>query len=331
MPWPVDPDPRRLRSFLVLAEELHFGRASQRLSIVQSTLSHHIRRLEDDLGVALFVRTTRHVALTPAGTALARDARAPLAELRAAVDLARAIGLGRAGTLRVGFVGSGANELTPPILARFAARAPDVEVVLHSVAISDPTAGLLSDTSDVAFVRDFRGHRRLVHEVLLEEPRVYVLPAGHRLAARAGLREVDLSGEPTIALVPDLGPDVAEAWRERTRSPDRPVGGRASSIDTWLALVAAGRGITSAPASTARFFARPGLAFVPALDAEPSVVSVAWRADAQSPLVEAFVACALEASGPGPRRPPGAEDASSAAPPRPEALSSRSRRPPSSP
>src|SRR5688500_6684658 len=117
-----------LRYFVVLAEELHFGRAAQRLSITQPPLSSAIKALEDELGVQLLERSSKHVALTPAGAAFLKEARLVLERVATASETARAVAAGKRGRLEVGFTGSMIYREVPRIVAGFSARQPDLEV-----------------------------------------------------------------------------------------------------------------------------------------------------------------------------------------------------------
>jgi DNA-binding transcriptional LysR family regulator len=207
------------------------------------------------------------------------------------VGAARRAGLGEAERLRVGFVGAAANELTREILRAFGDQHRGTEVVLRRYDISDPSAGLNAGHSDVAFVRDFVDQTDITTSELLREPRVYVLPADHPLAERHSLGPEDVAEEPGIGFASAIAEHQRHQWKEH-RGEDRPVEAVAGSIEEWLTLIESGRGITTAPASTARFFARPGLAFVPARGAEPSVVSIAWRTDGRSGTIDRFVAIA---------------------------------------
>lgn len=216
----MEANARLLRSFVVVAEELHLGRAARRLYLSQPSLSQQMRKLEGMVGAELLERHPKGVRLTGAGDVLLAAVRAPLEALDAAMEAAAYAGRGgRRTTLPVGFVGSAANELTTPILVEFARRSPDTEVRLRRFDISDPTAGLLDRSARVAFVRDLRGHAQLEAEPLLTEPRVWVLPAGHRLAGRSAIADADVRDEPGISFERALDPATRGTWRERYHHP----------------------------------------------------------------------------------------------------------------
>src|SRR4051812_232803 len=150
----MDLELRHLRYFVAVAEELHFGRAAQRLQMAQPPLSQQIRRLEDIVGSRLLVRTSRSVALTPAGAAFLDRARRLLARAAESVDEAARIGRGEAGTLDVGFVSSAITLGVPERIQEFRSRFPAVHTRLHEGQTSATVARLLRREVDVGIVRD---------------------------------------------------------------------------------------------------------------------------------------------------------------------------------
>ncbi len=169
---------RPLSYFVAVAEELHFGRAAARLHIAQPSLSVQIRKLEHSLGTALFIRDSRHVALTPAGVRLLEGSRQLLSDAERIASLTRQVGRSARSNLVIGFQANAAAELTPPdILSAFRSMHPDVEVEMQSFDFSDPPyVGLGDGTVDVAFIRppvvvaDW-----LALDTLFIEPRVLVV------------------------------------------------------------------------------------------------------------------------------------------------------------
>src|SRR3989337_268334 len=146
-------DLRDLRYFLAVAEELNFTRAAERLHFAQQALSSAIRNLEADLGVQLFTRSTRHVALTAAGEALVGGARHVLESAAEALDEVKRVGTGQSGRLIVGFsTAAGSVPKVRDIIRRFSQADPDVDVRLVEHDFSDPTAGLGGGGSQVAFM-----------------------------------------------------------------------------------------------------------------------------------------------------------------------------------
>jgi DNA-binding transcriptional LysR family regulator len=282
---------RQLRYVVALAEELHFRRAAEREHIAQPAFSEQIRRLERELGVRLFDRTSHYVRLTGAGRLFLEEARQVLAQLAQAAQMAERAGRGELGHVVVGFIGSAANELTPLILRAYSARYPNVGVELREFDFRDPSAGLTNNEADVAFMRPpVEGQKDLALQVLLEEPRVAIMANDHPLAVQAMLPISRLLEEPFI-----VGPSSTGVWRDfwlvterRAGVPPR-VGREANTIHEWLETIAAGEGVSLAPASTKRFYGRPGVAFVPVLDVAGSTVAVAWRKGPAKPVIMAFV------------------------------------------
>jgi DNA-binding transcriptional LysR family regulator len=282
---------RQLRYFVALAEELHFRRAAELQHIAQPAFSEQIRRLEHELGVRLFDRTSHYVRLTAAGRLFLDEVRQSLAQLERAVAVAERAGRGELGHLVVGFIGSAANELTPLILRAFPARYPNVGLELREFDFRAPSAGLVENQVDVAFMRPpVEGQHDLEVETLFEEPRVAIMASDHGLAGQAWVPIARLVEEPFVA-----GPASTGIWRDfwlvtEHRGGVLPrLGPEATTIDEWLEIIAAGNGVSLTPASTERFYGRPGVAFIPVAGIAGSTVAVAWRKGPAKPLVGAFV------------------------------------------
>jgi DNA-binding transcriptional LysR family regulator len=282
---------RQLRYFVALAEELHFRKAAAREHIAQPAFSGQIHRLERELGVRLFDRTSHYVRLTGAGRLFLDEVRHALAQVERAVEVAERAGRGELGHVVVGFIGPAANELTPLILRAFPARYPNVGVELREFDFRDPSAGLTNSQVDVAFMRPpVEGQDELLLETLLEEPRVAITASDHELATMPSISITRLVEEPFV-----VGPPSTGIWRDfwlvtehRGDAPPR-LGPQTNTIDEWLETIAAGRGVSLTPASTERFYGRPGVAFVPVTGIKGSTVAVAWRKGPTKPLVTAFV------------------------------------------
>ncbi len=286
---------RHLRYFVAVAEEASFTAAARRVHVAQQVLSSQIRKLEDALGVELLHRTSRGVAVTPAGAAFLEGARDTLATLERGVTAARNASRAISGTLAVG-LGAASSGATPTaLLAMFERAHPQIDVRLRSFELTQPAAGLLDRSTDVAFVRPPVVAPGLQLEPVATEPRVFVLPAGHPLARRDQLELADVAGLPWIAAEPATDGCDPTSWRDDWLVSPRPGGGRpvigalAATIDEWREHVVAGRGISLCPASAETFHARPGIAFVASRGMPPTVLSVAWRADDARPEVRCFL------------------------------------------
>jgi DNA-binding transcriptional LysR family regulator len=278
-------DLRRLRYFVAVAEELHFGRAAQRLYIAQPVLSRHIRKLELELGTELFVRDSRHVELTEAGAQLLEEAR----ELLSAAEAARRRLHGAALGGRVLTVGFFVGDSFTPALVAFSERRPDVEVRLLRIYWSDQVEVLRERRADVAFVHLPIDRDELELLPVRTEPRVAVLPATHRLAGAAEISIADLADEPVI--IQNGASDAWQAFHNVDPRPDgrRPrAGPRVDNIEEKLQQVAAGRAISFLPASAAATVVQPGVVYVPVTDIPPIEICLAWPAGRESPLVADF-------------------------------------------
>jgi DNA-binding transcriptional LysR family regulator len=277
----VDLETRELEHFVAVAEELHFGRAAQRLSIAQPALSKSIRRVESRLGVPLLLRSSRHVSLTPAGDALLHHGRHALNAVSAAARSARRAGDAEAGIRLVIKPGGDAN-LISGMLAAYA-RQPDArQVDILFGGATDRVDYLRDGRADVALLyAPFDDLTGLAHETLSVEGRVAVLPHDHRLAARAEVRLADLEHEtlPRWKGVPDsgTGPEIAD-------------------LPQMIQMIVLGRTIALLPHSLVAP-TPPGLVCVPVTDAPPSRLVIAWSQLDRRPLVAAFVAAAVAAAG----------------------------------
>jgi DNA-binding transcriptional LysR family regulator len=281
---------RHLRSFVTVAEELHFGRAAERLHIAQSPLSQQIQRLERHVGVALFDRNRRKVELTEAGQAMLVHARAALAQADLAVNAARGAAAGQAGTLRVGFLASAALELLERIVPPWRSVAPEATLEFVEGASGEHIAAVRERRLDVAFVRPPQLADDLAVEVVWREPVVAVVPASSALARRKSLRLNELSGHPFVLFphesAPDFHEDLVGACRRAGFVPE--VTHECSAMPTVVGVVAAGLGVSLVPQSISRI-ALDGVSYVPleGVDLYASIAMIT-AADNRRPLVSGF-------------------------------------------
>jgi DNA-binding transcriptional LysR family regulator len=254
---------RDCECFVAVAEELHFSRAAERLGMAQPPLSQRIRALEEELGARLFSRTSRSVALTPAGEAFLREARLVLAAARRAGETARRVGQGLAGRLTVGFVNPAMDAFLSDALAKFRRDAPEVALTLREMGTREQVAALAAERLDVGFVRragqDFPG---VVLTVVAREPYVLAVPAGHALARARRVALGALDGQPMVLPPREQAPALLaaiEAALVRAGARVTPVQEAASKF-TMVSLVAAGVGLAFLPASV-RVWRRAGVVF----------------------------------------------------------------------
>ena len=299
----MDIEVRHLRYFVAVAEEGSFTAAARRVHITQQVLSTQVQQLEAILGVQLLERSSRGAAVTAAGASFLDGARSTLAELDRAASAARNSAQAIRGVLPVGLSVAAGGDLPTQILAAFQREEPAVEIRLRSFELTHPAGGLLDRSTDVAFVRPPIRAAGITLATLAEEPRIFVLPAGHPLAARECLRLSDTEALPWIEAAVATDGCHPTAWRDDWLLSPRPggappvIGATARTIDEWREYVVAGRGVSLCPASAETFHARPGITFVPGSGVPATPLCVAWRAGDTSPAVRRFVAVARETAG----------------------------------
>ena len=296
-------DLRELRSFLTVAETLHFGRAAAALGISQPTLSQQVRRLEDDLGVALFERTSRRVRLTDAGHALLSGARRVVTDVERAERQCLDAAAGGAGHLTVAAIGAALNSLVPPIIAELRRQAPGLALQLQQMDTATLLPALRDGRLDVGVVRSAEPAPGLEIRPLIEEPMVVAVPAGHPLAALSEIQVERLRDE-AFVLWPrshsaGFHDQVFAVCQQAGFTPRVVMEG--TDTETQLGLVSAGVGVSMQPASYS-LLGRDGVTFLALPERAPrSQIQVAWPTFASSPAVATFLEIATDiARGHGP-------------------------------
>jgi DNA-binding transcriptional LysR family regulator len=269
-----------LRSFVAVAEELHFRRAAERLHLPQPSVSQQIRTLEAELGVPLFERNRRGAVLTPAGSALLGEARELLTRADRAAALVRATGAGERGRLRMSLTRSLTGGVAGAIVAAYRAEYPEVELVLSLGTTMLHVEQLHAGEIDVGFVRPPLEEPGLEELVLGREPMVCVLPRGHRLTRRTSVRPQDLRGEPLVWWPEAHGPG---AWREVRREvcgkpPWPPLARAEPEEERIVTAVAEGAGISFIMLDRSRSLRIPGAVYRRFAPPEPTMgIAIAWR------------------------------------------------------
>jgi DNA-binding transcriptional LysR family regulator len=284
-------DLRRLRYFVAVAEELHFGRAAGRLYITQPVLSRQIRLLEQDLGAQLLERSSRQVRLTVPGERLLEDGRMLLAAAEAARRRCLASAAARP-TLTIGFWGC---EWIAPALRRFSAEFPDADARLRRISWDDQIEVLHDGRVDVAFLTLPADARGLEAVPFQTDQRLAVLPLDHPGADCSEISIDDLAHDPVI-----IQGGATDEWNAFHNVDPRPDGRQprrgpvANNFQEKLELVAAGAAISFMPAAVAKHYAPPGIVYVPVPDIPPIEIYIAWKPERSSALVDGFVraACA---------------------------------------
>ena len=281
---------RHLRYFLAVAETLHFSRAAAKLGIAQPPLSQQIRKLEALVGAPLFERTTRGVRLTPAGAMLRERATATIARVGDDLEQTRRVARGEEGRLTVGFSGSVMFTELPAAIQRYRQAYPHVEVQLREMWTSEQLTALADGSIDVGFLRDGERRPELSITPLLREPFHVALPANHKLRRHRTVDPASLEGEPFVLFSRRMG---SLAYDRTIRccldagfQPQ--IVQEAPQFPTLIRLVAAGLGISLAPACVATV-AFLGAIYRPVRSKRWTSVDIGTRAGGASATAEAFV------------------------------------------
>ncbi|MGE0766822.1 MAG: LysR family transcriptional regulator [Hyphomicrobiaceae bacterium] len=282
---------RQLRQFVVLAEELHFGKAAKRLNVSQPPLSAGLKQLEQDLGYALMMRTRKSVELTPAGRVFAEQARQILDQLVTATAMAREIAAGSRGAVSVGFVPSMLFRGLPALLRRFEATHPQIALTLCEKNTAQQITEIQRHKVDAGFIHSVPLPERLVEHRMGTEGLVCCVHRSHRLA---GLRRIELgrlANERVIVFSREFAPNYHDRIVAVLKASDiEPFLG--FDVQHWLtviALVSQGLGVALVP----RSLALTGLGDVSFIDivarSIEQAVSLVWHKDAGNDATALFV------------------------------------------
>lgn len=255
-------DIRRLRYFIAVAEERHFGRAAERLHVAQPALSRQVAQLEASLGCILFDRTRNQIKLTAAADALLPRARDILLRVEQAALLARRASEGAIGVLEVGFVGSATYSVLPEILRDYRAAQPDVDLQLFAMNTAELRLGLIEGRLQAVFARPGIDDPEIVNERVVVEPLIVALPDDDPLAAKEVVALEELRDRPFVLYPhhprPSFADEILRICREAGFSPQ--VSQETMEVQTALGLIAVGVGVSLVPASVERSH-RHGIAY----------------------------------------------------------------------
>ncbi|OEC33049.1 DNA-binding transcriptional regulator, LysR family [Pseudomonas cuatrocienegasensis] len=285
---------RHLRYFVAVAEELHFGRAAELLGISQPPLSQQIQALEQELGVRLFERSNRHVALTDAGRLFLEETRQTLAQVSKSVDVVRRAEQGEIGELQIGFTSSAPFvSIIPQAVFAFRQAFPAVHLNLQEMTSREVSQALVDKKLQVGMIRPLELPAELDAVELLREPLVALLHAGHPLAGEQehGLSLAELAAEPFVFFPRSYGSglygQLFNLARQAGFSPR--ITQEAHEALTIIGLVAAGLGVSVLPSSFRRIRI-DGVVFRTLLDADATTaVWLVKRRQERSPLAQAFI------------------------------------------
>ena len=285
---------RQLRYFVTVAEELHFGRAAEREHIAQPALSQQVRRLEQELGVQLFDRTSRRVQLTEPGRFFVAHARRIIEQAEDAIALVRQAGQGREGRLRLAYTNGSDRGVPAAIVGRFRAEHPLVELTLSTQYDEASRLQLRARELDAAFFwmplgdfSDLAWHRVAI------EPLVVAVPDQHPLAALQCVTPEDIAPEPLVWFARHWFPGawdtiIASLFLRRGVTPHVVV--EEVSQEAMVRGVGSGAGITIVTATTASELNVRNVVYRRFVDPCPTVdVGIAWRRDDSSPILQALV------------------------------------------
>ena len=287
---------RHLRYFVTVAEELHFGRAATRLSIVQPSLSQQIRQLEDELGFPLLYRTKRSVELTDAGKVFLSEAQHVLAQVQEAKRTAQRAYRGEVGRLVLGYISSSTYDLLPMMLRVYRERFPDVEVALRELTTQEQLRALEEEHIQVGLLRLPISAPMVNVEVIRREPIVCVLPEEHPLAVYERIAVSLLANEPFVLQSSQRGGgyyvQLMKLCLSFGFSPN--VIQEVTEMHTIVSLVAAGMGVSLVPLSAQNIRSQGVVYRELEGTATLTEMAVAWPRLSRSAIVQNFLTVARE-------------------------------------
>ncbi|MEV3936492.1 LysR family transcriptional regulator [Glycomyces sp. NPDC049804] len=287
---------QEIEAFLVLAEELHFRRAAERLRIAPARVTQLIQKLERRVGAPLFTRTNRVVEPTDIGKLLREELAPAHAAITAAFAHAVEAARQPAGELRLGFLGPATGEHLADLADAFSRLHDDAEAhVVLEVEVGDPLSALQSGRIDVlALYLPVNDPSYVIGPVVLRERMMLVVPTSHHLASRESATLEDLHGEPVVTA------SAPREWLDDFLPQVTPSGkpiefvAKIETVQAKLALCAAGKGIGVLGEQWARFNTRPQIVYVPLADSAVHDVALIWKADNESELIRSFARLARE-------------------------------------
>jgi DNA-binding transcriptional LysR family regulator len=288
---------RQIRSFLLIAETLHFGRTAEMIHLSQPALSLQIRALEDEIGVRLFERNRRKTALTAAGAAFREDATGALLRLDQAVHKAKLAANGKLGILRIGFVSTAGNEIVPAIIRQFRELNAEVEFFLRNILTMDQIQMLEGGSLDIGFLRLPIGeHSGLEVVTVHREPFVLVVPSSHKLAKRKRVRLREVSGQDFVMYERTYATGFHDLIFGMLRDAGiiPKVCQTAGEMPMLISLVDSGVGVAILPASAVKRSVASVVACEIADKIPMSEIGIAVQKGSRAPVLDNFRSLALE-------------------------------------
>jgi DNA-binding transcriptional LysR family regulator len=282
---------RSLQYFVTVAEELHFGRAAERLQLTQPALSKQIARLEEELEVQLFTRTKRTVRLTAAGQILWKQAMQILAQVDEAIQLTKRTACGEEGQLRIGFTETATHTVLPALVRNFRDRFPKVELTMLQLCTEAQVTALKERQIDIAFLHPPIDDRGLKLHSILEEEFVAVLPKHHPLVRYEQIPLSAFTDEPLIVHPRQEGPVLYDGFIQVCQQAgfQPKIVQESISTQTRVCLVAAGIGITFVPESVQSLVGTDVVCRVLADCPIKLKFAAVWRQDSAAPTLQEFL------------------------------------------
>jgi DNA-binding transcriptional LysR family regulator len=281
---------RQLRYFVVVAEELNFTRAAERLQIAQPPLSRQIQSLEQSLGVVLLERTNRRVALTAAGEVFLVECRQVLRQIERGVQAAQRVAQGEVGQITIGFEGSVHNDRILSLVQQFRLQFPDVALVMQESPSAKQVAGLQQGQLDIGLIEPIAASHAIAMMTLFSEPLVVALPESHALASESPVQLRQLKGESWITGRSGDGCGlllrILSACQDAGFSPN--IQQETNDLQMTLGFVASGMGITVLPESSTP--KQSGIVYCPIAPPIPEIqLAIAWQEPVRSPITRSFL------------------------------------------
>lgn len=289
-----------IECFLLLADELHFGRTADRMRLSRARVSQLVQRLERRVGAPLFVRTSRRVSLTSLGTQLRADLEPHHRAMEAALARAAATARGIDAVLHVGFSNPLTGEIALKAAEALRVSHPGLAVEICEVPLTDPFGQLRSGAFDIQLQEHpVREDDLSGGPALIAEERVLAVPSAHPLAARDSVSMEDLAGVPLLTIEGELPVYRLEQYVPTHTPGGRPIarGPAVTRMQEALTLVAGGRGALLTAAHMTTYYTHPGIVYLPFVDAEPVGYGLVWQTGHTSRALEAFAGATREAAG----------------------------------
>ncbi|MFJ9434413.1 LysR family transcriptional regulator [Streptomyces sp. NPDC101490] len=288
-----------IEAFLVLAEELHFGRAAEHLRVSTGRMSQIISKLERRIGARLFDRTSRRVALTRIGAQFHEDLRPGYEQVQHALERAMTAARGFDGPLTVGFLGAQGGQFLLEVIRAYHAEHPSTEAGLQEFQMNTVITGLRGHDSDLILIpRPFTDPDLAVGPALWSEDRYLAVSSRHPLASRPHISQEDLADITLLRMPENCPPSIAEDRVPSLTPSGRTIahGRHTTTFLEVLALVGAGEGAFTVGAEVNLFYVRPDITYVRIIDAPPLSWGLVWRKSCETARVRAFNDKALELS-----------------------------------